>query len=126
MARLREQRSGMQDLLEPQWKGCDSQYPRLQAAVGDLFIDTVAEGRGQMLIETHSEHLILRLLRRVREGVLEPDQMTVLYADVHEDGGTFLRELEVDRSGDLVDGWPGGFFEERLAEVLPNLGDNGG
>ena len=101
-------------------------HPRLQAAVGDLFIDTVAEGRGQMLIETHSEHLILRLLRRVREGVLEPDQMTVLYADVHEDGGTFLRELEVDRSGDLVDGWPGGFFEERLAEVLPNLGDRVG
>ena len=87
---------------------------------------TVVEGRGQLLIETHSEHLILRLLRRVREGVLEPEQISILYADVHEDGGTFLRQLEVDRSGDLVDGWPGGFFDERLAEVLPGLGEDVG
>ena len=29
-----------------------------------------------------------------------------------------MRRLEVDAEGDLVDGWPGGFFDERLAEVL--------
>ncbi len=29
-----------------------------------------------------------------------------------------MRRLDVDAEGDLVDGWPGGFFDERLAEVL--------
>ena len=47
-------------------------HPRLQAEVGDLFVDTVISGRAQLLVETHSEHLVLRLLRRVREGVLRP------------------------------------------------------
>lgn len=93
-------------------------HPRLQSAVGDLFVDTVVSGRAQLLIETHSEHLVLRLLRRVREGVLAPADLAILYVDLDVDGAAFVRRLEVDAGGDLVDGWPGGFFDERLAEVL--------
>jgi hypothetical protein len=96
-------------------------HPRLQSAVADLFIETVASGRGQILVETHSEHLVLRLLRRIREGMFSPDLLRLLYVDLHADGGAFVRELEVDHRGELVDGWPGDFFEERLAEVLPGL-----
>lgn len=96
-------------------------HPRLQAAVGDLFVETVTGARGQVLVETHSEHLVLRLLRRVREGVLPPDALAILYVDLHDDGAAFVRRLEVDAQGELVDGWPGGFFDERLAEVLPGL-----
>lgn len=93
-------------------------HPRLQSAIADLFIDTVNSGRAQMLIETHSEHLLLRLMRRVREGVLDPGDLAVLYVDLHDDGAAFVRRLEVDREGDLADGWPGGFFDDRLDEVL--------
>ena len=93
-------------------------HPRLQSAVGDLFVDTVVSGSAQLLVETHSEHLVLRLLRRVREGVLAPADLAILYVDLDEDGAAFVRRLEVDAEGDLVDGWPGGFFDERLAEVL--------
>ena len=42
-------------------------HPALQVALGDLFIDGIKNGNRTMLIETHSEHLLLRLLRRVRE-----------------------------------------------------------
>lgn len=93
-------------------------HPRLQSAVGDLLIDTAASGRAQLLVETHSEHLVLRLLRRVREGVLDPDDLAILYVDLDDEGAAFVRRLEVDREGDLVYGWPGGFFDERLGEVL--------
>ncbi len=93
-------------------------HPRLQAAVGDLFVDTVRQGRAQLLVETHSEHLVLRLLRRVREGTLAPDELAILYVDLDDQGGAFVRRLDVDDEGDLVDGWPGGFFDERLADVL--------
>ncbi|MGB8020842.1 MAG: DUF3696 domain-containing protein [Candidatus Nanopelagicales bacterium] len=93
-------------------------HPRLQSAVGDLLIDTAASGRAQLLVETHSEHLVLRLLRRVREGVLDPEDLAILYVDLDDDGAAFVRRLEVDREGDLVYGWPGGFFDERLGEVL--------
>lgn len=96
-------------------------HPRLQSAVADMFIDTVTSGRAQILVETHSEHLVLRLLRRIREGAFDPAALKLLYVDLHDDGGAFIRELEVDRRGELVDGWPGDFFEERLAEVLPRV-----
>jgi hypothetical protein len=96
-------------------------HPRLQAAVGDLLVDTARSGRAQLLVETHSEHLVLRLLRRVREGVLDPADLAILYVDLDDEGAAFVRRLEVDSAGDLVDGWPGGFFDERLAEVLGGL-----
>lgn len=97
-------------------------HPRLQSAAGDLLIDTVTAGRAQVLVETHSEHLVLRLLRRVREGVLPAADLALLYVDLDENGAAFVRRLDVDDDGELVDGWPGGFFDERLAEVLPGLG----
>ncbi len=97
-------------------------HPRLQSAVGDLFVDTVTSGRAQVLVETHSEHLVLRLLRRIREGALDPQDLAILYVDLDDAGCAFIRRLDVDEQGDLVDGWPGDFFDERLAEVLPGLG----
>jgi len=97
-------------------------HPRLQAAVGDLFVDTVNSGRAQLLVETHSEHLVLRTLRRVREGRLRAEDLAILYVDLHEDGAAFIRRLPVNAQGELEDGWPGGFFDERLQEVLPGLG----
>jgi hypothetical protein len=98
-------------------------HPKLQAAIGDLFIDTVIEQRAQLLVETHSEHLVLRILRRIREGKLDPADLSILYVDLHDDGAAFVRRLEVNHRGELVDGWPGNFFDERLAEILPGLLD---
>ena len=96
-------------------------HPRLQASVGDLFIDTVQQDRAQLLVETHSEHLVLRILRRVREGKLDTADLSILYVDLHDDGAAFIRRLDVDTNGELVTGWPGNFFDERLDEVLPGL-----
>jgi len=93
-------------------------HPRLQAAVGDLLIHSVRELGNQVLVETHSEHLVLRLLRRIREGVIDPDDVAILYVDQLADGAAHVRQLDVDSSGELVEGWPGGFFDERLEEVL--------
>ena len=42
-------------------------HPAVQVALGDVFIDGIKNSSRTMLIETHSEHLLLRLLRRVRE-----------------------------------------------------------
>ena len=53
-------------------------HPALQVALGDMFIDAIKNNNRTMLIETHSEHLLLRLLRRVRETTeseqTEPEQ----------------------------------------------------
>ena len=52
-------------------------------------------------------------------GFTEPPLIAHIQAvDLDDDGAAFIRRLDVDQEGDLVDGWPGGFFDERLTEVL--------
>jgi hypothetical protein len=104
-------------------------HPALQVCLGDLFIDAATRdgGRRTMLIETHSEHLILRILRRIREttenelpeGVLgfSSDNLSVLYVESDPDG-VRIRRLHVDERGEFKDRWPKGFFAERMEELL--------
>lgn len=104
-------------------------HPAMQVGLGDLFIEalTVGSSRRTLLIETHSEHLILRLLRRIRETTdkglaeaapaLSGDKLSVLYV-VSEPEGVRVHRLRIDEYGEFVDPWPKGFFEERAKELF--------
>lgn len=104
-------------------------HPALQTELGDLFIESALRSfrKNTLLIETHSEHLILRLLRRIRETTeptqnenarpLRPDQVSVIYVEQTEQG-VQLSQLRIDESGEFIDRWPKGFFEERADELF--------
>jgi len=107
-------------------------HPAIQVGLGDLFIRAIQPDESlypgkSLLIETHSEHIILRILRRIREtsegslppGVtgLEPNDISVIYVEGSEDGVRF-RALRVDRDGEFLDQWPKGFFQERAGELF--------
>lgn len=100
-------------------------HPRLQVRLGDLFIHAAKEYGKLFLIETHSEHLILRLLRRIREASeADTDRSADFTADdirVHYveciDGETRISPLRVSESGRFIDRWPEGFFDERHEEM---------
>ncbi len=97
-------------------------HPAVQAELADEFIRSYKENNNEFMIETHSEHLLLRIMKRMRhtaEGrmdkddvlALTPDDVCLLYVD--SDGkNTFVNELELDEDGTLLDPWPNGFFEE--------------
>ena len=91
-------------------------HPRLQAEIGDLLIEAI-ERENQLLIETHSEHLVLRLMRRIREGKLQKDQVSILYVARGKEGAS-VYPLRLDEEGGFIDAWPDGFFPERLNELL--------
>jgi hypothetical protein len=95
-------------------------HPKMQVELGDIFIEGLDGNKdeGQFLIETHSEHLILRLLRRIREGRLMPDDVGVFYVDCQAGQGTTISRLRVRPDGDFVDLWPEGFFTERERELF--------
>lgn len=93
-------------------------HPRLQAELGSLFAEGISVGN-QFIIETHSEHLILRLQRLVRTGHLKPDDVAVLYI-VKTGDGSQVRRLRMDEDGEFKDPWPGGFFEESYYEMFGN------
>lgn len=103
-------------------------HPALQAELGDVFIESaLGENKNTFLIETHSEHLILRLLRRIREtaeddlppGVtpLHPEDVAVLYVKPGSEGSEVI-ELPVNIEGDFDKPWPDGFFPERSKELF--------
>lgn len=93
-------------------------HPRLQAELGSLFADNIGEGRGnQFIIETHSEHLVLRIQRLVREGHLRPSDVSVVYVLKGPEGSQCV-PLRLDDEGDFIDEWPEGFFEEGYREMF--------
>ena len=108
-------------------------HPAVQVAMGDLFIAAIEEGdfaanaQKSLLIETHSEHIMLRLLRRIRETTenelppaapeLTTDRLSVIYVETSGRGVNF-RPLRVDEEGEFIDRWPSGFFDERAEELF--------
>ena len=101
-------------------------HPKIQVELGDLFAQRIDQG-GSFLIETHSEHLMLRLLRRIEEThdgelpegkpSLKPDEVSVVFM---EQVGSEVRaaRLRIDETGEFKDRWPLGFFEERDDELF--------
>jgi hypothetical protein len=103
-------------------------HPALQSELGDVFIQSALGGQGNtFILETHSEHLILRIMRRLREtnagklpkGLppLLPEHVSVLYVEPGPEGSR-VREMPLNSRGELVKAWPGGFFEEGLREAI--------
>lgn len=70
-----------------------------------------------ILVETHSEHLMLRLLKRVREEILKPEDLAIYYFE-NDNGQTKATKIGVDEEGEFTEAWPQGFFEERLEELF--------
>jgi len=114
-------------------------HPKLQADLGDVFIEAALAEAGphhKFLIETHSEHLILRILRRVRESCtsdpldapsadgkdmpkveVRPEDVCVLYV-LPKPTGAHVVELPITKDGDFTANWPEGFFTERAEELF--------
>lgn len=104
-------------------------HPALQSALADVFIEeTHRKGFGQFLIETHSEHLLLRLLRRIKsttketclskELQLNNEDVAVYYFDPQVGGGTFVSRQLITPLGDFYNDWPRGFFSERNVDLF--------
>ena len=103
-------------------------HPGLQAELGDVLVESALGGSdNRFLIETHSEHLLLRIMRRMRQTAagelpkgtpaVRPDDVMVLF--VEPDGArSLVREMPLNERGELVKSWPGGFFEEGMREIL--------
>lgn len=103
-------------------------HPALQAELGDVFIQSaLGEQQNTFILETHSEHLILRILRRIREteeGELEPglmpirpEHVAVLYVLPDKDGAKVV-EIPIRPDGEFAEQWPQGFFAERAKELF--------
>jgi len=93
-------------------------HPRLQADLGDLLASAIQFPRlHRFIVETHSEHLVLRMQRLVRDKRIHADDVSIIFVSRGLDGSRAQR-LCLDANGDFLDDWPGGFFPERLRELI--------
>lgn len=86
-----------------------------QAPLGDLFLNTAKTGKGNLIIETHSENILLRIRRRIAEGE-DPNLVAVYWVQDHPEGNSTIRRINIDQSGKL-DWWEDGVFSEGYEEV---------
>lgn len=88
-------------------------HPKGQTKMGEL-LGLASKGGVQLLIETHSDHLLNGVRLAVHAGQLEPDNVGLLFFQRVQDGGgltTRISSPKMDRAGRL-DSWPDGFFDE--------------
>ena len=101
-------------------------HPKAQSNLADLFIDVLSsrvDGRSrniQLVIETHSEHFLHRLQRRIAENhpdrPIMPDQVAAYFA--HTTGAnSALEPLQIDLFGNITN-WPENFFGDSMGDLM--------
>lgn len=104
-------------------------HPKMQVELGDVLINRAQMGM-PLFIESHSEHILLRLLKRIRQTTndevpperkqLYPENLSILYVNPSKDNNQSpqIYKLRVDSNGSFIDPWPEGFFGERGKELF--------
>jgi predicted ATPase len=101
-------------------------HPAAQAGLADLFIAATGAREGgkprrvQLIVESHSEHLLRRLQRRIAEEKISQDDVAIYFCR-HTPSGSKIERLELDLFGDIHN-WPPNFFGDDLADVSVQAG----
>jgi predicted ATPase len=90
-------------------------HPGVQAGLADVMVDAMKTRDIQIILESHSEHLLRRLQRRIAEEELEP-QAAALYFCTEDEGESRLMPLELDPFGN-IENWPEDFFGDDFGEI---------
>lgn len=97
-------------------------HPLVQAALADVFISAMLaceHGRPrnvQLIVETHSEHFLNRLQRRIADESLAPADVAIYFAKPGSKGAA-LEELTVNEYGDITN-WPDNFFGDEMGDLV--------
>ncbi|MGE3345445.1 MAG: DUF3696 domain-containing protein [Vicinamibacterales bacterium] len=97
-------------------------HPRVQAELADLFVDAVrARENGQprncqFIIESHSEHFLRRLQRRIAEEEISADDTALYFVHTEADHAR-LEALDIDMFGNIKN-WPQSFFGDEMDDLV--------
>ena len=92
-------------------------HPAGQSAIGGFLAQVAADGV-QILVETHSDHVLNGIRLSVAEGVaaLREDQAVIHFFRGEDEGDAAVESMEVRRTGQLSD-WPAGFFDQAQVDL---------
>ena len=89
-------------------------HPAGQSRMGGFLADAAHAGV-QVLVESHSDHVLNGIRRAVREGRIDPDAAALYYfrsrSEAGESGTAQVEISTINADGSIVD-WPAGFFDQ--------------
>ena len=90
-------------------------HPLAQAGLADVIVETALQRNLQVIVESHSEHLLLRLQRRVAEQTMPADKLKLYFCDVVKNESRLL-PLRLDPGG-RIENWPRNFMGDAFGET---------
>jgi len=96
-------------------------HPNAQASLADVMIDVINTREGykdseiQLIIETHSEHFLRRLQRRIAEKKVSQKKISAYFANIDKTPAT-LNPLQIDIFGNILN-WPNNFFGDEMGDI---------
>ncbi len=97
-------------------------HPNAQSALADVMIDVInsrengADRNIQLVIETHSEHFLRRLQRRIAEDAIPQEKVSAYFANITKTPAT-LEPLQIDTFGNIQN-WPENFFGDEMGDII--------
>lgn len=80
-------------------------HPKAQAALGSFFVDMVAEGGKQFVVETHSDYIVDRVRQEVAAKKISPESVALLFFE-KVGAETTIHNIALDELGNIVDAPP--------------------
>ena len=91
-------------------------HPKAQSGLADVFIDVIKSRNVQIILESHSEHLLRRLQRRIAEEAIQLEQAALYF--INKPGGhSEICRLELTPFGSIKN-WPPDFFGDKLEDLM--------
>ena len=91
-------------------------HPLAQAELADVIVHAATHRGVQVVLESHSEHLLLRLQRRIAEAErITADDVALYFCDVHN-GSSAIEALDLDEYGNIRN-WPDRFMGDAFDET---------
>ena len=90
-------------------------HPKVQSDLADLLIEVIKERQLQIILESHSEHLLIRLMRRIAEEQISADDTAFYFCEMNE-GTSEIERLNVDDYGNITN-WPQNFFGDEMGDL---------
>ncbi len=90
-------------------------HPAAQSELADVLIDVVKNRDMQIILESHSEHLLRRLQRRIAEGQFAAADAALYFCEM-ENGASKCTPLEITDDG-FIRNWPKDFFGDEIGEL---------
>ena len=97
-------------------------HPAVQSKLADVVIEAAKARSVQVVVESHSEHFLMRIQRRIAEHelprglTLTPDDCKLYFCDT-ANGAATIEPLQLDLYGNIVN-WPNDFFGDSFGEAV--------